>query len=80
MPFSVRSRLRTPAVAAVVFILGAGSAAAQDGVSVGAAAGIATPFHGDFDFTAGAWQADVRFDTSRHFGFALFLEDWRHTE
>jgi hypothetical protein len=69
---------------AVALALSAGPAAAQDPdarhVSVGAAAGIATPFHGDFDFNAASWQADVRFDTSRHFGVSVFLEEWRHTE
>jgi hypothetical protein len=47
-------------------------------VTFGAAAGIALPFHGDLDFTAPAWQGDVRIDTSRHFGFGLFFEEWRH--
>jgi len=59
-------------------------AAAQDPdrmhVSVGAAAGIAAPYHGDFDFTATSWQADVRVDTTRHFGFGVFLEEWRHSD
>jgi hypothetical protein len=59
-------------------------AAAQDPdarhVSVGAAAGVAMPFHGDFDFNAGSWQADVRVDTMRHFGFSVFFEQWRHTD
>jgi len=76
------ARIGLPALA-VLFILAACPAAAQgpDGrhVSVGAAAGLATPWHGDFDFTATAWQADVRFDTARHFGFGVFFEEWRHT-
>lgn len=59
-------------------------ASAQTGdrlhVSVGAAAGVATPFHGDFDFTATSWQADVRVDTGRHVGFDVFLEEWRHAD
>jgi hypothetical protein len=69
---------------AALFVLAAGPAAAQDPdarrVSVGAAVGLATPLHGDFDFTGTAWQADVRFDTARHFGFGAFFEEWRHTE
>jgi hypothetical protein len=38
------------------------------------------PWHGDLDFTATTWQADVRFDTSRHFGFGVFFEEWRHPD
>jgi hypothetical protein len=49
-------------------------------VSVGAAAGIATPFHGDFDFTAAAWQGDIRFHLSTHFAVSLMLEEWRHRD
>jgi hypothetical protein len=68
---------------AAVLILAAAPAAAQDPlvphVTLGAAAGIATPFNGDFDFTATSWQADVRFETTRHLGFNLFVEEWRHT-
>jgi hypothetical protein len=44
--------------------------------SVGAAAGVATPLHGDFDFTAPAWQVDVRLDTARHFASTVFFEQW----
>ena len=69
---------------AVLFVVAVCPVAAQDPdarhVSVGAAAGLATPLHGDFDFTATAWQADVRFDTARYFGFGVFFEEWRHTE
>jgi Outer membrane protein beta-barrel domain len=49
-------------------------------VTLGAAVGVSKPFHGDFDFNATSWQADVRFDTSRHLGFNVFLEEWRHTD
>jgi hypothetical protein len=70
-------------VAVAVVLLFAGPAAAQDPddrhISVGAAAGIATPFSGVFEFTAISWQADVRVDTARHFGFSVFIEEWRHT-
>jgi hypothetical protein len=65
-------------------VLAAVPAAAQDPdarhVSLGVAGGIATPYHGDFDFTAGSWQMDVRIDTARHFGLGVFFEDWRHTD
>ena len=71
-------------VAVAVVLLFAGPAAAQDPddrhISVGAAAGIATPFHADFEFTAISWQADVRVDTARDFGFSVFIEEWRHTD
>ena len=72
--------------ASVAFVLAsaAAPAAAQDPdrrhVSVGAAAGIAAPYHGDFEFTATAWQADLRVDTKRHFGFGVFFEEWRHSD
>ena len=69
---------------AVLLVLAVRPAAAQDAdtrhVSVGAAAGLATPLHGDFDFTGAGWQGDVRFDTARHFGFGIFFEEWRHAE
>ena len=77
------ARTVLPALA-VLFVFAARPAAAQDPgnrhVSVGVAAGLATPLHGDFDFTATAWQADVRIDTARYFGFGVFFEEWRHTE
>jgi hypothetical protein len=68
----------------VIFVLAAVPAAAQDPgarrISVGASAGVATPLHGDFDFTAGSWQADVRFEPARHFAVSVFFEEWRHSE
>jgi len=77
------ARIVLPALA-VLLVLAACPASAQDPggrhVSVGAAAGLATPLHGDFDFTGTGWQADVRFDTARYFGFGVFFEEWRHTE
>jgi hypothetical protein len=69
---------------AMLGLLTAAPAAAQDPdtshVSLAVAAGVATPFHGDFDFTAASWQADVRVDTARHFGFGVFFEEWHHTD
>lgn len=61
------------------------AAAAQDNglpprVSVGGSAGIALPFHGDFDFTPWAWDADVRFALSPHALFEVAVGDWRHSE
>jgi hypothetical protein len=49
-------------------------------VSVGAGAGVAFPFHGDFDFNAGAWEADVRVALSPHLLFEAAIGEWRHTD
>ena len=78
----VKVRAILVAMTAVV-MLTAVPALAQDPdarVSLGAAAGLATPFHGDFDFTASAWQADIRLNASRYIGFTVFLEEWRHRD
>lgn len=61
------------------------SAAAQPAdsaprVLVGAGGGIAFPFHGDFDFTPWAWDADVRIALSRRLLFEAFVGEWRRTE
>jgi hypothetical protein len=48
----------------------------SDRFSLGAAAGIATPLHGDFDFTARAWQVDVRLGIARYFASTVFFEQW----
>jgi opacity protein-like surface antigen len=84
MQFSAAARRLIVSAMAVVWTIGAASAAAQASdtrhVSVGGGAGIATPLHGDFDFRAASWQADVRVDTTPHFGFSVFLEEWRHTD
>ena len=84
MPFTVPThRLASCAIAAAL-VLAAVPAAAQDPdarhVSIGGAAGVAMPFHGDFDFNAVSWQADVRVDTMRYFGFSVFFEEWRHDD
>ena len=49
-------------------------------VSVGAGVGFATPFHADLDFTARAWEADVRLAMSRHLLLEVAAGDWRHGE
>ena len=49
-------------------------------VSVGAGAGVAFPFHGDFDFTPWAWDADVRIAMSPHVLFEVAVGEWRHTD
>ena len=70
----------------VVFIcLSATTASAQSGdsppaISAGAAAGVALPFHGDFDFIPWAWEADLRIRLSRRVLVEAVMGDWRHTE
>ena len=49
-------------------------------LTVGVGAGVADPFHGDFDFTAPTWQASVRGHTARHFVVEGFLSGWQHNE
>lgn len=60
--------------------LRAQSAGGPPRVSVGVGGGVAVPFHGDFDFNAWAWDADVRFALSRHTLLEVSGGDWRHTE
>jgi hypothetical protein len=69
-------------VAVVLLVIAAATPAAGQGrdprpVSVGAAAGVSVPLHGDLDFTAPSWQADVRVDAARHVGFSVFYEQWQ---
>ena len=68
----------------VVFALLAAPAEAQStdtrSVSVGVGGGMATPLHGDFDFTAGAWQVDFRFGTGRYLASTMFIEQWLRNE
>lgn len=49
-------------------------------VSVGAGAGFAVPFHGDFDFTPWAWDADLRVAVSPHLLIEAAVGEWRHDE
>lgn len=49
-------------------------------VSVGAGAGFAVPFHGDFDFTPWAWDADLRVAMARHVLFEVSIGEWRHAD
>ena len=70
-------------VLAINLVVNTALAAAQEPdqkVSAGVAAGLAIPFHGDFNFTATAWQADVRITTASHVALGLFVEEWRHTD
>lgn len=68
-------------IALVVLTVLAPTAAAQPPrVSVGAGAGLAIPFHGDFDFTPWAWDADVRLTMARHALFEVAIGEWHHSE
>lgn len=70
-------------VVPLLVILASTSAAAQGveshRLSIGAAAGISNPLHGDFDFTAPAWQADVRLNMGRFVASTIFVEQWQRT-
>jgi hypothetical protein len=48
-------------------------------VAASAAAGMAFPLHGDFDFNAPEWQLAVRAAASRHFVLEGFFHEWRHS-
>jgi hypothetical protein len=48
-------------------------------VTVSGGAGVAMPFHGDFDFTAAAWQAAVRVTVNPHMLIEGFYGEWRHS-
>jgi hypothetical protein len=49
-------------------------------VSIGGGAGVTLPFHGDFDFTPGTWEAGVRVALSRRAAFEGSLSEWRRTD
>jgi hypothetical protein len=61
-----------------VFPSVAGAQAAAPKLSVAAGGGIATPFHGDFDFTAPSWEVSVRGAIARHVAVEGFFEQWEH--
>jgi hypothetical protein len=48
--------------------------------SVGVGAGVSDPMHGDFDFIAPSWDADIRGATSEHVTVEAFVSEWRHKE
>jgi len=48
--------------------------------SIGAGAGMALPFHADFDFTPWAWDADARVALSRRVLVEVVVGEWRHKE
>jgi hypothetical protein len=61
-----------------VFPSVAGAQAAAPKLSVAAGGGIATPFHGDVDFTAPSWEVSVRGAIARHVAVEGFFEQWEH--
>jgi hypothetical protein len=77
-------RTPTPLLVTLALCLVAFSAratAAQDEVprlTLAAAGGLATPFHGDFDFTATSWEISVRGVTAPHLAIEGFFEQWQH--
>ena len=46
-------------------------------ITLGGAAGLAFPLHGDFDFNAPEWQITVRATVSRHFLLEGFFDEWQ---
>ena len=73
---------RTVALAALVISVTVPSAAAEPDlprVSVDFGAGSATPFHGDLQFNAAAWQASVRAAVAPHMLIEGFYGEWRHS-
>jgi hypothetical protein len=70
-------------VVLVVFALVPAAAAAQSTdaprVSIGAGAGVVFPYHGDFDFTPWAWDADFRVAMARRMVLEIATGEWRHS-
>jgi hypothetical protein len=75
------SALRSLAAAALVAVATADAGAqtvAEPRLTFGGGAGIANPFHGDFDFTPATWQASVRAHQGHHLVVEAFLSRWWH--
>jgi hypothetical protein len=49
-------------------------------ISIGGGAGLAFLYHGDFDFTPWAWDADLRIRMSRRVMLEVAAGEWRHEE
>jgi hypothetical protein len=47
-------------------------------LTIGASAGVSNPLHGDFQYTAKSWDADVRGQVAPHMMIEAFLSQWRH--
>jgi hypothetical protein len=74
---------RLVTLATTVLALSPLTAAAQDSqprLTAAAAGGLATPFHGDFDFTARSWELSLRGQTAAHLAIEVFFEQWQHTD
>lgn len=78
----MRSQLRSlqPLLVAIA-VISAAPAAAQDAprLQIGAAAGVAFPVHGDFDFEPAEWQVGLRGAVSPLVVVEGFLGRWRET-
>jgi hypothetical protein len=48
-------------------------------LTIAAGGGVATPFHGDFDFTAPSWELSARGSIARHVAVEGFVEQWEHS-
>jgi hypothetical protein len=71
---------RTGVLMAVLAI--AGTAGAQDldaRFTIGGAAGVSNPFHGDLQFQAPAWEIAARGRPSARLTIEAFAAEWRHT-
>jgi hypothetical protein len=64
-----------------VTLAGARNALGQDSArfTVGGGAGVTTPFHGDFDFSAAGWEVAGRGRAATHLTIEAFASAWRHS-
>jgi hypothetical protein len=79
----MRMRTWRPFILAVGLAIVPAVAAAQGApprVAIGAGAGAAFPFHGDFDFTPWAWEGMARVALSPHVLMEGMVGEWRHAE
>lgn len=70
-------------MAGCVLALSPSIAAGQEApprLSIAAAGGVVTPFHGDFDFTAPSWELSARGSVARHVAVEVFFEQWQRSE
>ena len=76
-------RLVLIAIAGSVLAWSPAIAAGQDAppkLSIAAGGGITTPFHGDLDFTAPAWELSVRGAIAKHVVLEAFSEHWQREQ
>jgi hypothetical protein len=70
-------------LAAAVLALPLSAAAGQDAppkLSIAAGGGVATPFHGDLDFTAPGWELSLRGAIAKHVVLEGFFEQWQRQQ